>query len=75
MFPPKMRNLQRIDHPLVPRPSFPAAPPSSVRNLVVISNLNMNSLLAATPSRAVVVIALLEKQRMSLVVDGFRVGL
>ncbi|KAM1061692.1 hypothetical protein TB2_025693 [Malus domestica] len=59
-----------------------------VRNLVVLSNLNVNSLSTAAPSQAVVVIVLLENQglgsggvrvsnrvRVALVVDGFRVGL
>ncbi|KAM1155227.1 hypothetical protein TB1_025509 [Malus domestica] len=59
-----------------------------VRNLVVLANLNVNSLSTAAPSQAVVVIVLLENQglgsggvrvsnrvRVALLVDGFRVGL
>ncbi|KAM1170964.1 hypothetical protein ACFX15_020817 [Malus domestica] len=59
-----------------------------VRNLVVISNLNVNSLSAAAPSWAVMVIVLLEKQglgsggvrvnsrvKVALVIDVFRVAL
>ncbi|KAM1200391.1 hypothetical protein ACFX2J_016651 [Malus domestica] len=61
-----------------------------VRNPVVLPNLNVNSLPAAAPSRAFVVIVLLKKQGLwsgaggvrvgnrvgvTLVVGGFRVGL